>query len=88
MDKCRLCFAQDNTKSLCDMFMKSWVILGFDGHTVCSKHNIGDGDATIGSTMCFIMCDVWLNLGIIQHAYTSSTTIAHYGARLLWNLTH
>jgi hypothetical protein len=28
-------------KALCGMFMKNWVILGFNGPIVCSMHNIG-----------------------------------------------
>jgi len=28
-------------KGLYDMLMKNWAILGFDGPTVCFRHNIG-----------------------------------------------
>jgi hypothetical protein len=39
MDKWRLYFTHDNMKALWGMLMKSWAILGFDGHIVCCKHN-------------------------------------------------
>jgi hypothetical protein len=33
--------------------------------------------------MCFTMCGVWLNLNIIQHTHTPSTTIAHQMVKVL-----
>jgi hypothetical protein len=43
IDKYKLCFAHNNMKALCNMFMKSWTILGFDEPIVCFKHNINGG---------------------------------------------
>ncbi len=42
MDKCGLCLAQKNLRALCNMLMKSWAILGFDGPIVCFRCNIHD----------------------------------------------
>jgi hypothetical protein len=63
----------------CATYKKSWAILGFD-----SRHNISrEGCYFFTSlTICFLMCDVRLNVGIIQHTYTSFTSIAHHGAWL------
>jgi hypothetical protein len=45
-------------KALYDMFMKSWAIMGFDGFTICFKHNIICEDATIGSIIYLSMYGV------------------------------
>jgi len=41
------------------------------------------GNAIIGSTFCFLVCDVWPNAGVIQHTCTSSITFAHHGVQIL-----
>jgi hypothetical protein len=38
---------------LYDMFIKSWVILGFDGFTFYFRHCIGGGGAIISSIILF-----------------------------------
>jgi hypothetical protein len=45
-------------KALYDMFMKGWAIMGFDGFTICFKHNIIGENATIGSIIYFSMSSV------------------------------
>jgi len=64
------------------MFLKSWSILEFDKHIVCSKQNIGGKICNYKLNYLFLMCGVWLNLGIIQCTYNLSITIAHHGAWL------
>jgi hypothetical protein len=58
MDEYGLCFAHNNMKALCCMFMRNWAILGSYKPTTCSRHNGGGRNATIGSTICFLMCGV------------------------------
>jgi hypothetical protein len=40
MDDYGLCPTQNNLKALCGMFMRIWVILGFNIPIVCYRHNI------------------------------------------------
>jgi len=49
------------------MFMNNWAILGFDKPIVYFKYNIGVWDVIIGLRICFLVCGVWLSMGIIQH---------------------
>jgi hypothetical protein len=77
MDECGLCLTQNSVRALCNIKKKVgpfWgLILGMismvkDVITSLTKKNL--------------MCDVRLNVGIIQHTYISFTTIAHHGAWL------
>jgi hypothetical protein len=64
MDECGLCFAQNNMRTLCNMFMRSWAILGFDGllgPIIYCKHNIGDGGCNYMFNKKII--SVWCVLG-------------------------
>ncbi len=64
------------------MFTKSWSILEFDKHIVYSKQNIGDEGCNYKFNYLFLMCGVWLNMGIIQCTYNLFITIAHHWAWL------
>jgi hypothetical protein len=77
IDKYKLCSAHNNMKALCNMFMKSWIILGFVEPIICFKHNINGGNTTTCSIVCFSMCNVWSNANVIQCTYTSFTTVNH-----------
>jgi hypothetical protein len=74
MDECGLC-SPKIVLGPCVTYKKSWAILGFD-----SKHNIGGEGCYYKFNKKNLMCNVQLNVGIIQHTYTSFTTIAHHGA--------
>jgi hypothetical protein len=58
--------------------MKSWVILGFNKHIVCSKHNIGGEGYNYKFNKFFL--HIWcVTLGIFQCTYTSPITLIDYG---------
>ncbi len=65
-------------EGLYDMFLKSWAIMGFDGFTICFKHDIIGEDVTIGSVIYFSMYGMWLNACVIQCTCISFITIAHH----------
>jgi len=71
---CKLCLAQNNIRTLCGMFMKSWAILTFVVNT-----NINDKNAMICSIVCLSICWVTKCTCVFQHTSTSFTTIAHHG---------
>jgi hypothetical protein len=58
MDKCKLCFAHNNMRALCDMFMRSWAILGFNKTNFIPSIILVVRDATTSSTVCFLVCDI------------------------------
>jgi len=70
-------------KALCGMFIKSWVILGFNRPIVCYKHNI----TGVGCNYMFnnLFVGVWCvtKCGHIQCTYTSFATNAHHGTWVL-----
>jgi hypothetical protein len=58
MDKCKLCFANNNIKALCDMLMRSWAILGFNKTIFYLKYNIGGEGCNYKFKCLFLVCDI------------------------------
>ncbi len=81
MDKWRLCIAQSNVKTLWGMFMRSWAILGSNGHTICSWHNIGDKGCNCKFSNLFLC--VW---GVIEFKHMSMHLHFTYSPYQLWGL--
>jgi hypothetical protein len=83
MDKCGLCLAQKNLRALCNMLMKSWAILGFDGPIVCFRCNICDKGYNYKFNTLFFGVWCWLSVGVIQPMYILFVAIVHHGAWVL-----
>jgi succinate dehydrogenase/fumarate reductase-like Fe-S protein len=81
--ECGLCYAQNNMRTLCNMFMKSWAILGFLRFIICSRHNIsGDKCNCKFKNLCF---NVWCVIKCEHHS-TCLHFIHKHCPSYWWNL--
>jgi hypothetical protein len=61
--------------------MRSWAILGFDGHIVCFKHNIGDEGCNCEFSNLFL--SVWC---VTEFGHLSMHLHFIYNLYQLWGL--
>jgi hypothetical protein len=83
MDKWKLCFTQNHTKALCDMFMRSWAILRSNGPIIKSMDNFGVKVCNYKFNNLFI--GVWCVIEC-EHFLTHSHIIYNY-CPLWWLVT-
>jgi hypothetical protein len=81
VDKWRLWFAQNNMRALWSMLMRSWAILGFDIHTICSRQNIGNEGCNCKFNNLFL--GVWC---VTEFKHLSMHLHFTYNLYQLWGL--